>query len=226
VKILVVDNQTLFREGLQYLLRAIGPSVEVLQARSLREGQVLLEQHRDLTLVLMEIALPDAARFQGLAAWRRLRRNLPIVILTAAGSTTDVERARQLGASGFVPKSSSSGELVSAIRRVLTGAPAFPAPVASMNEGARPQVGGAIALTPRQHDVLVALAQGQSNKEIAEHLDLSPNTVRIHLAAVYRALGVESRVAAVVRGQELGLVDRAGGGGGEEDPAEERTREG
>lgn len=218
MKILVVDNQTLFREGLQYLLRAIGPSVEVLQARSLREGQVLLEQHRDLTLVLMEIALPDAARFQGLAAWRRLRRNLPIVILTAAGSTTDVERARQLGASGFVPKSSSSGELVSAIRRVLTGAPAFPAPVAPMNEGARPQVGGAIALTPRQHDVLVALAQGQSNKEIAEHLDLSPNTVRIHLAAVYRALGVESRVAAVVRGQELGLVDRAGAAAGKRIP--------
>lgn len=225
MKLLVVDNQTLFREGLLYLLRAIGPSVEVFQARSLREANTLLAQHPDLTAVLMEIALPDSARFGPLALWRRQRRDLPIVILSGTATPADVARARQLGANGFVSKSASSGELIGAIRRVLSGATAFPTQDKDgaqedkgdkgdksdkSDKGGAPRGAVATELTSRQLDVLSALARGESNKEIAQRLDLSPNTVRIHLAAIYRALGVDSRVAAVVRGQELGLVGVSG----------------
>ncbi|MDP1828089.1 MAG: response regulator transcription factor [Archangium sp.] len=198
MKILLVDDHPLFREGLVHVLASLATDVSVLEASDARSALVALEQHDDLDLLLIDLALPDAKPFDVLAAGRRLQPQVPAVVISATESRFEIDRAAALGAQGYVFKSTPGHALLAALRRVMEGELVFP--------DREPAESPTNALTARQLEVVHLLSRGLSNRDIATALELSENTVKVHLATIYRVLGVSSRTTALRRAQELGLL--------------------
>ena len=219
MKILVVDDHPLIVEALQHVLKGLAPDVEVLDACSAAAGRALLEAHADVDLLLLDLGLPEVDGFSLLADIRESFPTVPVVVLSGTDSRDDVLRAIDSGAMGFIPKSSSNQVMVNALRIVLTGTPYIP-------PEALPRAGGAIdyadgdrepasdqrlpnarelGLTDRQAQVLALMLQGKPNKLICRELNLAEGTVKIHVAAILRALNVANRTQAVIEASRLGL---------------------
>lgn len=198
MKVLLVDDHALFREGLLHLLRGLAERVEVLEAKDAPQARALLSAHDDLDLLLLDLALPDVEPFELLETARALRATTPVVILSANQSRFAVEHALSLGAQGYVFKSSPGQALLAALRRVMAGEVVAPKSA---------ELGSDVGLTERQREVLKLLAHGMTNRELAEHLAVAENTVKVHLANIYRSLGASSRTHALARARMLGLID-------------------
>jgi DNA-binding NarL/FixJ family response regulator len=201
MKVLVVDDHAIVRQGLAALLRQEGPATEVVQAADKAEGLAMVEAHQDLDAVLLDLNLPDGG-LDSIAEFGRRRPSLPIIILSSSESPSDVRRAIGLGALGYVPKSATPETLMSAVRLVLGGAIYVP-PLVLAGEPAAPPVQ---PLTARQREVLQALATGASNKEIGRRFGLSEKTVKAHVGAIFRALGVANRTQAAHAARAAGLI--------------------
>jgi DNA-binding NarL/FixJ family response regulator len=207
MKIMVVDDHALVREGLRHVLQGAAEEVEVLEAGRCTAAFDLAGLHPDIALVLLDINLPD---MNGLAALDRfgLRHpDVPVIMLSGLEDPGVMRKCFDRGAAGFLPKSSMSEVLLQAVRLVLAGGTYVP-----------PEMLGAAALhtpaadvlniTPRQHDVLQLIVDGLSNKEIARELDLSEQTVKAHVTMILRALQVDTRTQVVVAVTRLGLIPR------------------
>ncbi|PPE71704.1 response regulator transcription factor [Caldimonas thermodepolymerans] len=219
MKVLLVDDHPLILSALQSVIQGLGDGVQVTSASSGRAARETLQQDADYDLVLLDLALGDADGFDLLAEMRQTYPALPVVVISASDRTSDVIRAIDMGAMGFVPKRASNDTLFEALRMVMSGGVYVP-PMsmgvdspASSGESSAPatvrqaatQAGyqthpplASLGLTPRQTDVLALLLQGKPNKLIARELNLSVETVKDHVAAVLRALGVSSRTQAVL----------------------------
>jgi DNA-binding NarL/FixJ family response regulator len=223
MKVLLVDDHPLILSALQTVIKGLGDDVSVLGAGSAAEARAALQQDSDYDLVLLDLSLGDADGFEVLTELRATYPSLPVVVVSASDRTSDVIRAIDLGAMGFVPKRSSNDQLFEALRMVMSGGlyvppmmlglEASPAEGDTVPDVMRP-VGAAgspdadyqrapvslesVGLTPRQGDVLALLLQGKPNKLIARELNVSVETVKDHVAAVLRALGVSSRTQAVL----------------------------
>src|SRR6185436_6517668 len=188
VKILVVDDHALFRSGLQYLLAQLGDSVEILEAKDGAEALAIAGAHPDLELILLDLGMPGLDGLAGLRLLRKHSPEVPVVILSGSEEPLDVRQAIDAGALGFVPKSSTADVMLSALRLVLSGGmygpPAYAQRTQAMRVPAMASSVEALRLTPRQHDVLRLLGQGQSNKEIARVLQLTEGTVKLHISAI------------------------------------------
>lgn len=226
MKVLLVDDHALFREGLALLLRPLVSGGEVLEVGSCEEAAAVLSDHPDLELVLMDLGLPGMSGLDGIAWLHDLRQGLPIVALSSADDLDTVLRALAAGAMGYIPKSSTSEIMLTALRLVL--AKGIYLPPSAFLQGSRPAPGFAAAhqlalptqktapssstdaatidlgLTPRQADVLDLVLQGKSAKQIGRELSLAPGTVKSHTTAVLRALNVTTRVQAVIAASRLG----------------------
>jgi len=214
MKILVVDDHPLIREALREVLKALDREITLLEAADCAEGLATAEENPDLALVLLDLALPGKSGFEALAEFRERHPGLPVVVLSASEQPETVTRALDEGAMGFIPKTSSSQVLVNALRLVLSGgvylpaevlrhhdsgaAPAFAPPTGSMNPRD-------LGLTERQSQVLALLVQGKPNKLICRDLNLAEGTVKIHVTAILKALGVANRTQAVIAVSRLGL---------------------
>jgi DNA-binding NarL/FixJ family response regulator len=207
VKILVADDHALFRDGLRYVLARLDDDVEFLEAKNCAEALALVGSRSDLDLVLLDLAMPGMDGLAGLRALRARGPAVPVVILSASEEPADVRRALDGGAMGFIPKSSTSSVMLSALRLVLSGGVYLPPAFLERNHGGKmpiaPSSVEALGLTSRQHDVLRLLGQGQSNKEIARVLGLAEGTVKLHISAILRVLGVHNRTGAVVAAARL-----------------------
>jgi DNA-binding NarL/FixJ family response regulator len=216
VKILVADDHAMFRDGLRYALASLDDDVEILEAKDCAEALALVGSHPDLDLVLLDLAMPGMDGLAGLHALRARRPAVPVVILSGSEEPADARRALDRGAMGFIPKSSSSSVMLGALRLVLSGGVYLPPAFLEHFQTGRTLSGApsieTLGLTPRQHDVLRLLGKGQSNKEIARVLGLAVGTVKLHISAILRALGVGSRTRAVIAAARL--LDRAGGADG------------
>ncbi|GAB3364624.1 MULTISPECIES: response regulator [Giesbergeria] len=200
--LLLVDDHTLFRTGLRLIVQdhpgvgTIAEAGSIAQACAL--GLPLLE------LVLLDIQLPGMSGLDGLHLLRQSYPVARIVLVSASMAPDAVREARLRGADGFLPKSASAEDILHAITLALAGQPCFPP------ESNTPAVAcfgtPAPSLTSRQLDVLSLLCNGKPNKVIARDLGLSENTVRVHVAAIFSQLGVNSRSAALLQAQRLGLV--------------------
>ncbi|HEY2337887.1 MAG TPA: response regulator transcription factor [Burkholderiales bacterium] len=207
MKILIADDHALFRDGLRYMLAGLADEVTILEAKDSTEALATVGATPDLDLVLLDLAMPGMDGLAGLRALRGRRPALPVVILSASEEPIDVRRAIESGAMGFIPKASSSAVMLGALRLVLSGGVYVPpAYLARSRAGTTPITAPSadtLGLTPRQHDVLRLLGQGQSNKEIARVLGLAEGTVKLHISAILRALGVSNRTRAVVAAARL-----------------------
>lgn len=228
MRFLVVDDHPLMAEAIRTALLDLE---HVSQAICVSSLQAALEASADeppFDLVLLDLALPDCASPQdALQRFREQRAHLPVVVVSAANDADTIVGALELGAMGFIPKTSARDVLLGAVRLVASGgiyvpvealrgrsAPSrlhpealitpLPAmrPDASQRSGVTP---AQLGLTPRQADVLAFVLKGLPNKLIARKLEIAENTVKVHLSAVFQALNVSSRTQALIAATRLGL---------------------
>ena len=218
MKILIVDDHGLVREGLQAILGRSDLSAQCLEAWDTASLWHQLDQHPDMSLVLLDIQLPDISGLSLLVDIARQHPQLPVIMLSADHDADIVQQSLELGASGFLPKSSLNQVLLSAIRLVVSGGIYVP-PEALRKTTPRPAPApGALAavtveslgFTARQTDVFGLLLQGMSNKQICRELDLAEPTVKIHVRGILRTLGVSSRAEVIAKFGTLGLTPPAG----------------
>jgi two-component system, NarL family, nitrate/nitrite response regulator NarL len=212
MKVLLIDDHPVFREGLAALLRQIGPDTEILQAGDAAAALRLATQQTDLDIVVLDLMLPGMDGLRAIAEFAQAHPDLPVVVLSSSEDPQDARRALAQGALGYVPKSANPHTVLSAIRLVLNGDLYVPplildetaaARLAHLGRGRGP---GRLVLTDRQIDVLRRLCEGQSNKTIAVDLDLSEKTVKAHITAIFKALNVVSRTQAAAIARESGLI--------------------
>ncbi|HAJ89437.1 MAG TPA: DNA-binding response regulator [Rhodospirillaceae bacterium] len=236
MRLLIADDHALFRDAMtQYVERSnAGSSVETVSNlddvfRTLHKATTLPE------LVLLDLNMPGMNGLEGFARFRETFPDIPVALLSGVAEPADIQRAMDLGAIGFFPKTLSGRALLKAIELVLTGEKFIP--VDSKTNGLLPSYyndetlnkmpvnlplktsapitayGSAptsrIRLTPRENDVMVCLCRGQSNKDIARNLGLQDVTIKLHVRSICRKLDVSNRTQAVLRAFELGLIKQS-----------------
>ncbi len=218
VKILLADDHALFREGLRHVLAGFNPYLKIIEAANYPEALSIANGEKDLSLALVDLAMPGMERFAGLAALCDQLGEVPVIVVSANESNDDVRRAMGCGVAGYIPKALDSGVIRKALERVLAGETYLPPSMVGWeNNGPIPKVSPPPRLTPRQRDVLGFIAQGYSNKKIASELNLAEGTVKLHVAALLKALGVNNRTEAVFEATALGLVQSPSPNGYHED---------
>jgi DNA-binding NarL/FixJ family response regulator len=206
MKILVVDDHVLIREALRGVLKELAAEVAILEATNAGAALQALEQHGDITLVLLDLGLPDRDGFALLEELNERHPAVPIVVLSALQERADVAKALDLGASGFIPKSADREVMLGALRLVLCGGIYIPPQILVRQDATKTVRISPIdlGLTERQVAVLALMAQGKSNKAICRTLNIAEATVKNHVTAILKALKVTSRSEAVVAVGKLG----------------------
>ena len=207
MKVLLIDDHALFREGLRFLLRELAPVLELDEAGDC--GRALeLARSRAYDLVLLDLNLPGLKGMDALRALRQAVPGVPMVVVTGEDSPQAVRAAIDAGAMGFIPKSSTRDVLIQALRLVFAGGVYLPPAVLDAPVSAAPPAETKermLQLTLRQMDVLRCVIRGLPNKSIARELDISEGTVKAHLSSVMQALGARNRTEAVYAAANLGM---------------------
>jgi DNA-binding NarL/FixJ family response regulator len=210
MKFLVVDDHTLIREALRGVLAELCADAVVLEAPSCQQALNLVREHPDLSLIILDLQLPDCDGFEMLTELRKNYPAISIVILSAFNDRENVVRALDSGALGFIPKTEVREVLLNALRLVLAGGiyipanvlgPVRPSPLltSAARKPASPMPTRAVlGLTERQVEVLALIMQGKSNKLICRALGLAEPTVKNHVSAILKALEVTNRTEAVL----------------------------
>jgi two-component system nitrate/nitrite response regulator NarL len=197
MQFLLVDDHSLFRQGLSALLKRLRPAPLVSQARSGKEALDLAGK-TDFDLVLLDLHLPD---LDGRSVLKRLLKARPacrVLILSGSGDGSSASACLKAGAVGYLSKTLEAEALLDGIKGALTGGPIIAA------QG--PKGATSVKLPPSQLQVLRLLCLGRTNKEIAAALGLSANTIRNHLAVIFRSLDVRTRTEAAHQARILGIV--------------------
>jgi DNA-binding NarL/FixJ family response regulator len=215
MKILIVDDHALIRDALQGLLKKLKRGAIVLEASDSRQAMDTVAADGDISLVLLDLNLPDRDGFSVLAELRERYPAVAIVMLSAIQERAKVLKALELGAVGYIPKSARREVMMSALQLVFAGGVYIPPEILAREELAqavaipqrndRPIVSPSeIGLSDRQLDVLGQLMQGKNNKVICRVLGLAEPTVKNHVTAILKALKVTNRTEAVIAVNELG----------------------
>lgn len=201
--VVVADDHPLVREALRHALQQAIPGVRVLEAATLPEALARMQDAGTVDLALLDLNMPGMDGFTGLAALRSAEPALPVAIVSATADPTVVRRALELGAAGFLPKSAPLETIGQAIQAILEGEVWAPAEGEAGN--ASEMAARARELTPQQLKVLAMISQGLPNKQIAYVLQVSEPTVKAHVTAILRKLGVNSRTQAVIAARLIDL---------------------
>lgn len=213
MKFLIADDHEMVRLALRVALGPLGPDAGFVEAATAEAALAAADAHADLDLALVDIQMPGMGGLEGVRRLRAAHPELPIIACSAAEDPALVRSLLALGVSGFIPKSDPTPVIQQAVRLVLAGGSYVPPRLLGAAPAAPEPPAQLAALTPRQHDVLRLLAEGKPNKLIARDLDISEATVKVHVLAVFRALGARNRTEAVVIAQRL-LADGEKGGAG------------
>ncbi|KJK02130.1 response regulator transcription factor ErdR [Pseudomonas sp. BGr12] len=201
-EILIADDHPLFRSALhQALTIGLGPEARLSEAASIAELETRLNEKADWDLVLLDLNMPGAYGFSGLVLLRGQYPQIPVVMVSAQEDAAVVQRSREFGASGFIPKSSELSVLQQAVRAVLDGDVWWPPQVdavTEMSDDVRAASAGLASLTPQQFRVLTMVCEGLLNKQIAFELSVSEATVKAHVTAIFRKLNVRTRTQAAL----------------------------
>lgn len=207
-RILIADDHALIRDGIRGQLRGLDGEITIIEARDWIEAITAAASHPDIDLALVDLHMPGIEGFAALAKILRTNPSLPVLVLSASEDVQDMRAVLRLGAMGYVSKSEPTAIMLGAIRLVLDGGMYIPPALAGPGfdgEPASRHSDPALDLTARQLDVLHLIIAGKSNKEIADALNLARATVKVHLAAIFRALQVENRTQAAIAAERFGL---------------------
>lgn len=207
MKILIADDHELFREALRQVVLQLDNDILIIETY---DWHTLLEagqQHPDLTLALIDLNMPGMDAFTGLELFFKSASTVPVVVVSASESMADMQRVFDAGAMGYIAKSETLPVLLSALRLVLSGGVYVPRKFIQPGNPSQNERNGSLltGLTPRQVDVLKAMMQGKSNKEIASEFNLSIVTVKVHITAIFKVLNVHHRLQAIQLAEALGL---------------------
>jgi len=223
MKILLVDDHVLFREGMRYVLQQLNGGVSsVLEAGNFPDGLKLAEAHPELDLALLDLNMPGSEGPLSIKHFHHSYPHIPIVVVSGEESYTVMEKAMNCGAMGFVCKNSAVPVMLDALNLVLSGGIYIP-PQLLQKHGELPENKSVAAergnlraneysLTARQLQALTHLAEGLSNREIAEKMCLAEGTVKVHIATLYQILRVNNRIEAVRMAGKLKLIGGAAHG--------------
>lgn len=207
MKTLLADDHPLMREGVRQVLSQLEPPVEIIDAHDYPSLFAQTAQHPDLDLALVDLNMPGFVGVQGITQFRNRFPDIPLVVLSASESPHDIHCTLEAGALGYIPKAASSAEMLAALRRVLAGDVYVPACLgdghAGLHTPANFEALQQSGLTARQLEVARLLAQGCANKAIGGMLSMSEGTVKVHIAAIFRAFNVTNRTEAVLAIQRL-----------------------
>ncbi|HEX4554907.1 MAG TPA: response regulator transcription factor [Xanthobacteraceae bacterium] len=211
MKVLLVDDHALIRDALRGVLKELTDDATVLEAADCRQAMRLIEAHRDLHLILLDLNLPDQDGLAVLADLRKRYATISVVVLSAFQDRERVLRALDLGALGFIPKSAPRDVMVNALRLIFSGGIYIPPealapaePKEAQPVAARPVSPADLDFTDRQMEVLALMMLGKSNKAISRALDVAEPTVKHHVTAILKALKVTNRTEAVIAVGTLG----------------------
>jgi len=202
-KIMIADDHPLVCAALTHTLRSAMPSAKVLTVSSLSAIETTLAEHPDLDLALLDLHMPGARGFSALMLLRGQRPDLPVIVISSNDHPRTIARAQQFGAAGFLPKSAPLAEMLAAIASVMAGGTCFPLHHAARSEDDTKLAARLAQLTPQQMRVLMCIADGLLNKQIAHELCLAENTVKVHVAAVLHKLGCHTRTHAALLAKVL-----------------------
>ena len=196
--ILVADDHPLFRNAVIHALRGALPDATVTEAAGATALGQALDQRPDTDLVLLDLTMPGAHGFSALLHVRGEHPEVPVVVISSNEHPRVIRRAQQFGAAGFIPKSSPAEAIGEAVAVVLDGGTWFPPLTAERSEEDATLAARLAQLTPQQFRVLLCLADGLLNKQIAHALGLAENTVKVHVTAILKKLECHSRTQAAV----------------------------
>jgi DNA-binding NarL/FixJ family response regulator len=202
MKTLLADDHPLVREGVRQVLSQLEPPVEIIDAHDYPSLFAQTALHADLDLALVDLNMPGFIGMQGITQFRSRFPDIPLVVLSASESPYDIRSALEAGALGYIPKASPTGVMLAALQQVLAGD--IYVPTCLDDDGLHTVVPADFealqhsGLTARQLEVARLLAQGCANKAIAGMLAMSEGTVKVHIAAIFRALNVSNRTEAVL----------------------------
>ncbi|MFO0993618.1 MAG: response regulator transcription factor [Hyphomicrobiales bacterium] len=205
-RVIVVDDHPLFREAVRQALTAAFPGIAIAEAGTLDAVSDILAQDSDYDLVLLDLKMPGVQGFSGLVYLRAEYPSVPIAVISASEEAHLMRRAIELGASGYIPKSSSAETMKRAIAAVLNGDIWLPEDAAarSGSDSEVDQLARRLTtLTPQQIRVLMMLREGLLNKQIAYQLKVSEATVKAHVSAILQKLEVDSRTQAVIAASRI-----------------------
>ena len=209
--LIIADDHPLFRAALREVVSKLLPAANIVEAASLDALQSALQAHGEADLILLDLRMPGANGFSCLMQLRAQYPAIPVAVVSAAEDAAIMRRAIDLGASAFIPKSAGIATIGEALRAVLDGSvwlpQGLPEAIGEAEERDREMAGRLASLTPQQLRVFQMLAEGRLNKQIAADLALSEATVKAHVTAILRKLGVYRRTQAAVLAQKLLLAE-------------------
>lgn len=225
LQVLLADDHALFRDGMRYVLQQLSDQVNIICAGDFADTLKQAEANPEMDLALIDLNMPGSEGVSSIRIFHNLFPAIPLVVVSGSEQRAEIECVMEYGAMGFISKTSSGKVMVNALRIVLSGEVYYPPQLLSQAQlnselpdlkyadlDKASQQLNTYGLTKRQLQALQYLAEGLSNKEIALKMNLAEGTIKVHVAATYQALQVSSRLDAVRKARQLGLITIVGEG--------------
>jgi DNA-binding NarL/FixJ family response regulator len=203
---IVADDHPMVRDALALALRAAFPKAEVALAGTLDEASGAIAARPDVDLVILDLDMPGMQGLAGVSALRANHPSAPLVIVSATRNAAAMRQVVEMGAAGFIPKSSPMEEIIASVRAVMRGEIVLPPSAGDALSSTDADLATRAArMTPQQHRVFALMAEGKPNKIIAYDMQIGEATVKAHVTEILRKMGVHSRTQAIVLAQRLAL---------------------
>ena len=197
IKVLISEDHELYRDGLRLLLQQLLSDVQIFESGDFETTRTILVTHPDIALVLFDIQIPGTTGLNGLEEIKTSYPALPLVVVSTVDQQASIQQMLQLGADGFIAKTSSKETMLRALKDVMAGELV----IISDRDNTRP-----VMLSPRQIDILELLVQGLPNKTIAAKLNISPATVREYVSDILKLFDSDNRTQAVLKARQMGFI--------------------
>ena len=211
MKIMLADDHALFRDGMRHVLRELGEQVDILDADNFPDALNAAKEPPDINLALLDLNMPGSEGAASVKLFHDSYPNIPVVVVSASDYRSEIENVLNSGAMGFISKMSSGQEMINALRLVLCGGVYLPPQLLQhalkkVREDKHTWHTNESGLTVRQVEVLKHIAAGLSNKDIGKTIGLAEGTIKVHIAAIFQSLRVNTRMDAVQKAQRIGLL--------------------